>query len=139
MMLRDFILKKSQQCRISTTVSVSDFHSENVSSILILCSNILRGRAEVARQAQYRVIHCDEFDVYVDEWKSRFPSILRDSGISSSKGSSPFIDTNLKVGGSNPPPATNMRGQQAVNLLIDFSIGQSNFHKYYISVSQALT
>ena len=42
---------------------------------------------------------------------------------------------------SNPPPATqeNMRGQQAVNLLIDFSIGQSNFHKYYISVSQALT
>ena len=32
-----------------------------------------------------------------------------------------------------------MKGQQAVNLLIDFSIGQSNFHKYYISVSQALT
>lgn len=32
-----------------------------------------------------------------------------------------------------------MGGQQAVNLLIDFSIGQSNFHKYYISVSQALT
>ena len=54
------------KCRISTTVSASDFHSENVSSILIFCSNILRGRAEVARQAH-----------------------------------------NLKVGGSNPPPATN--------------------------------
>ena len=32
-----------------------------------------------------------------------------------------------------------MKGQQAVNLLVDFSIGQSNFHKYYISVSQTLT
>lgn len=107
-MLRDFISKNPINAELAQRLvhrtstpkmSVRFWHS---------AQNILQGRAEVARQAQYRVIHCDEFDVYVDEWKSRFPSILRDSGISSSKGSSPFIDTNLKVGGSNPPPATNL-------------------------------
>ena len=77
----------------------------------------MRGRAEVARQAQYRLIHCDE-SVYVDELEKSF--LIRDSGISSSKGSNPFIDTNLEVVGSIPTPATHHHSHK-VNLGLKYN------------------